>query len=200
MDNIDLMNTPIAFKMGNQSYELPLKDFIQKIESNKGEIGITIENEGEKLLQSISLLGIQAKSGINQLPWNKTSRNTWVSILGDRNALDIYCQFLRDMEKLRYSANWDGEKNIKKESEAYTAMANLELAKSLSKVLHLSQMHNQYVLTPNGFMPFVSRILELYEYRNGNIETNSYFSFGGKIQLTSQQDILTKERPVILGV
>ena len=87
---------------------------------------------------------------------------------GDGGQLDRYCIFLDHMEKLRNSTNWDGVKNIKKESPAYTAMANYELAKSLSKVLHLSQMANQYVLTPNGFMPFVSRILELYEKITSN--------------------------------
>jgi hypothetical protein len=125
-------------------------------------------------------LGIQAKSGVNQLPWNTGTKNTWASIQGDGGQLDQYCLFLEHLEKLRNSEDWDGEKNIKKESPVYTAMANYELYKSLSKILHLSQSANQYVLTPNGFMPFVSRILELYEKRGGG-EKNYYFSFGGRI-------------------
>ena len=79
-------------------------------------------------------------------------------------------------------------------------MANYELSKSLSKVLHLSDKGNQYVLTPNGFMPFVSRILELYEKKGGYNGNKPYFSFGGRIQLTENKDILVKQRPVVLGV
>ena len=100
------------------------------------------------------------------------------------------------MQNLRSS--WDqADKNMKKISSAYTAMANYELAYSISKVLHLSQAANQYVLTPNGFMPFVSRILELYEKRGGG---RYMFSFGGRIELEKNGDILTKSRPVVLGV
>lgn len=200
MDNIDLLNIDIEFKVGDIKQSLPLQEFLKKVESYSGSEQIVINSEGEQLLQSISLLGIQAKSGVNQLPWNTGTKNTWVSIQGDSGQLDRYCIFLDHMEKLRNSTDWDGAKNIKKESPVYTAMANYELAKSLSKVLHLSQMANQYVLTPNGFMPFVSRILELYEKKGGNNDKNYYFSFGGKIQLTDKNDILVKRRPVVLGV
>ena len=200
MDNIDLLNMDIEFKVGGIKQSLPLQEFLKKVESYSGSEQIVINSEGEQLLQSISLLGIQAKSGVNQLPWNTGTKNTWASIQGDGGQLDRYCIFLDHMEKLRNSTDWDGVKNIKKESPAYTAMANYELAKSLSKVLHLSQMANQYVLTPNGFMPFVSRILELYEKKGGSNDKNYYFSFGGKIQLTDKNDILVKRRPVVLGV
>ena len=45
------------------------------------------------------------------------------------------------MDKLKKT--WDiDNKNLKKVSPAYTAMANYELAKSLSKVLHLSKSGN----------------------------------------------------------
>lgn len=200
MDSEDLLDMEIEFKLGDTKQSLPLKDFFKKVESYSGSEQIVINSEGEQLLQSISLLGIQAKSGVNQLPWNTGTKNTHVSIQGDGGELDRYCIFLDHMEKLRNSIDWDGAKNIKKESPAYTAMANYELAKSLSKVLHLSQMANQYVLTPNGFMPFVSRILELYEKKGGSNDKNYYFSFGGKIQLTDKNDILVKRRPVVLGV
>ena len=200
MDNIDLLTMDIEFKVGNIKQSLPLEEFLKKVENYSGSEQIVINSEEEQLIQSISLLGIQAKSGVNQLPWNTGTKNTWVSIQGDNGQLDLYCIFLDHMEKLRNSTDWDGIKNIKKESSAYTAMANYELAKSLSKVLHLSQMANQYVLTPNGFMPFVSRILELYEKKGGSNNKNYYFSFGGKIQLTDKNDILVKRRPVVLGV
>lgn len=194
MDNVELLNTLISFKMGEQSYELPLREFFQKVESNKGEENISIGNEGESLLQSISLLGIQAKSGINQLPWNTGSKNTYASIQGDDGILDNYLDFLEHMNHLK--ATWDEDgKNMKKESPVYRAMADYELARSINKVLHLSKIANQYVLTPKGFMPFISRILELYESNGGS---NYFFSFGGKIQIDGKEDVLTKIRPVIM--
>lgn len=195
MDNIDLMNTLISFKMGDSTYELPLRDFLQKVENNKGQESIIITNEGEELLQSISLLGIQAKSGVNQLPWNTGSKNTWASIQGDDGALDVYLDFLDHMNQLK--ATWDADnKNMKKETSAYRAMADYELSRSIHKVLHLSQTANQYVLTPRGFVPFVTRILELYEKNGGN---GYYFSFGGRIQMDGSTDVLTKTRPVIIS-
>lgn len=200
MDNIDILQTPIEFKLKDSVQTVSLQEFFDKISSYTGSEQIVINNDGEKLLQSISLLGVQAKSGVNQLPWNTGSKNTWASIKEDGSPLSVYCQFLDHVEKLRYSVDWDGEKNIKKESPAYTAMANYELSKSLSKVLHLSDKGNQYVLTPNGFMPFVSRILELYEKKGGYNGNKPYFSFGGRIQLTENKDILVKQRPVVLGV
>jgi hypothetical protein len=75
-------------------------------------------------------------------------------------------------------------------------MADYELARSINKVLHLSQSANQYVLTPNGFVPFVTRILELYEKNGGN---GYYFSFGGRIQIDGAEDVLTKTRPVVIS-
>jgi hypothetical protein len=94
-------------------------------------------------------------------------------------------------------ATWDKDnKNMKKESPAYRAMADYELARSINKVLHLSQSANQYVLTPRGFVPFVTRILELYEKNGGS---GYYFSFGGRIQIDGAEDVLTKTRPVIIS-
>ena len=195
MDNADLLNTLISFKEGEKEYTLPLRDFFNKVENNKGQETIIITNEGETLLQKISLLGIQAKSGINQLPWNTGSKNTWASIQGDDGVFDNYLDFLDHMNRLK--ATWDKDnKNMKKETPAYRAMADYELARSLSKVLHLSQEANQYVLTPTGFVPFVSRIIELYEKSGGS---GYYFSFGGRIQMDGSEDVLVRTRPVILS-
>lgn len=202
MDNIDLFSQELSFKIGSNGEEqtLSLNEFLKKVESYSGSEQIIIGSEGEDLLQKISLIGVQAKSGINQLPWNTGSKNTYATIQGENNQFDIYCRFLKHIEELRYSEKWNGEKNIKKESPAYKAMANYELAKSLSKVLHLSKMANQYVLTPNGFMPFVTRIMELYEKRKGSQRDNYYFSFGGRVTLEKEKNILIKARPVILGI
>lgn len=193
MDRVDLLNKMIHFKMGDQSYNMTLQQFFTMMESKKGSETISIDSSGELLLQEISLLGVQAKAGINQLPWNSGSRNTWASIQGDDGVLDNYLDFLDHVNNLKRT--WDVDnKNIKKESQAYKMMADYELARSIQKVLHLSQSANQYVLTPNGFVPFVSRIIELYEKNSGRY----YFSFKGKIQMDGAEDLLTRTRPVIM--
>lgn len=199
---VDLENTKgldglIDYHIGkNSNKQVTLKEFLNIVQNYKGQEQIVIDNNGEELLQQISLLSVQAKSGINQLPWNSSSKNTHVSIKGESGEMSKYCDFLQHIEQLRNTINnkWNGKKHIKKESDVYYAMANYELAKSLSTVLHLTQSANQYVLTPNGFMPFVTRILELYEKKGGN---QYYFSFKGKIQLTDANDIITRKRPVI---
>jgi len=42
----------------------------------------------------------------------------------------------------------------------------------------------------------VSRIIELYEKSGGS---GYYFSFGGRIQMDGSEDVLTRNRPVILS-
>lgn len=200
MMDMDLVNLnsdiKISFKLGGNGamQELSLKDFLNLMESYSGQEQIVITSEAEDVLNSMSVFGIQAKSGVNQLPWNTGSKNTWASIEG--GGINQYVDFLFRLQQLYNS--WDVEhKNIKKTSPAYTAMANYQLATQLSKVLHLSQKDNQYVLTPNGFMPFVTRILELYERKGGG---KYMFSFGGKIAMEDQGDLISKMRPVVLGV
>ena len=197
MDQINLnQDVKISFKLGAQGVqkEMSLGEFFSFIESHTGQEQIILQSEAEDILSKLSLFGIQAKSGANQLPWNTGSKNTWANIID--GGTNDYTAFLGHLQQL-YNT-WDTEhKNIKKSSPVYGAMANYQLATQLSKVLHLSQMDNQYVLTPNGFMPYVSRILELYEKKGGG---KYMFSFGGKIVMEDAGDLLTKMRPVILGV
>lgn len=197
MDSINLnQDVKISFKLGAQGVqkEMGLIEFLNFIENHSGQEQIILQSEAEDILSKLSIFGIQAKSGANQLPWNTGSKNTWANII-DGGSND-YTAFLGHLQQL-YNT-WDVEhKNIKKSSPVYGAMANYQLATQLSKVLHLSQMDNQYVLTPNGFMPYVSRILELYEKKGGG---KYMFSFGGKVVMEDAGDLLTKMRPVILGV
>lgn len=198
MDSINLAeNINIDFTLGGKDYSMPIKDFLRMIEKYNGKKQIVLSSEAEDFLNQFSIAGIQAKAGINQLPWNTNTKNTWTSIIAARGSeADLYIDFLDGVQELYQS--WDvSHKNIKTESPVYKAMANYALATQLSKVLHLSQIGNQYVLTPQGFMPFVDRILQLYEKRGGG---KYLFSFGGKIQMEKTDNIVLKNRPVILGV
>ena len=60
MDNVDLLNMEIDFKLGDTNQTMTLKEFFNKVENYSGSEQIVINSEGEKLLQDISLLGIQA--------------------------------------------------------------------------------------------------------------------------------------------
>ena len=197
MEEINLnQGVKIGFKLGaNGTYqELGILEFLNLVENYSGQEQIVLASEAEDVLGKMSLFGIQAKSGANQLPWNTGSKNTWVNI--EDGGYNDYVRFLGHLQQLYVS--WDTEhKNIKKSSPVYGAMANYQLATQMAKVLHLSENNNQYVLTPNGFMPYVSRILELYEKKGGG---KYLFSFGGKVVMEEAGDILTKMRPVILGV
>lgn len=199
IEAIDLEESIIIdYTLNDQSYSVPLKEFLNTVEKYSGSKQIVIGDEAESILQRFSLMGIQAKSGINQLPWNTGSKNTWTSIgaaAGD-SASDTYIYFLNRIQDLYKT--WDTDhKNIKTQSPEYRAMADYALATQLSKVLHLSKLDNQFVLTPNGFMPFTDRILELVEKRGGG---NYWFSFGGKIVMEKQDDIVLKQRPVVLKI
>lgn len=198
MDKINLdQSIIIDFSLDKKSYSLPIKDFLRMVEKYQGNKQIILTSEAEALLNKYSIAGIQAKAGVNQLPWNTSSKNTWTSIINAKGSeADLYIDFLDGVQELYQS--WDiDHKNIKTQSTEYTAMANYALSTQLSRVLHLSQMGNQYVLTPQGFMPFIDRILQLYEKRGGD---RYLFSFGGRIQMEKTDNILLKSRPVILGV
>lgn len=196
---IDLMSdTEIEFSINGQKQVLKIKDFLDKVESYKGNKTIVITDESQQLLQYFSLMGIQAKSGQNQLPWNVGSKNTWASIAnGQGDKCAIYTSFLDRIQTL-YNT-WDTDhKNIKTRSDVYTAMANYNLASQLNKVLHLSKYDNQYVLTPNGFMTYTERIIELYKKKGSG---QYMFRFKGNIDMGKGpgDNIVTKPRPVIIN-
>lgn len=195
IEKIELMkNVEIEFTIDKKPQSMPIKQFLDFIEKYNGESQIVLTNSANEILNSVSLAGIQAKSGFNQLPWNTGSKNTWVNLDVHDTDVNRYVYFLKRIQGLYQE--WDiKHKNIKKESPEYTAMANYILGTQLSKVLHLSKMDNQFVLTPNGFMPYVSRILELHEKFGGK---KYPFSFKGKIRMDSSEDIITVNRPVTM--
>jgi hypothetical protein len=50
MDNADLLNMEIDFKLGDTNQTMTLKEFFNKVESYSGSEQIVISSEGEKLL------------------------------------------------------------------------------------------------------------------------------------------------------
>lgn len=154
-------NVKIKFKIGKNGTQqtLPLKEFLSLMDSYYGSEQIVLEQpQLNKLMKSV-VMGVQAKSGVNQKPWNIGSKNTWVSIKSFSPPSIVYV--FERLNSLQQS--WDPEsKQIKVVSPAYQAFADYGVASMLSKILHLTQTENQYLLTPSGFITYTDRIIELY--------------------------------------
>ena len=163
MDRVDLnQDILIEFKIGKNGDKrtLPLKEFLNLIESYTGQAQIIVEGTQFDQVMDAVLMGIQAKSGQYQKPWNVGSKNTWVSITEFEVEPSLYV--FNRLNELRNS--WDREnKQLKLVSPAYQAYADYGLATTLNKILHLSQLDNQYLLTPEGFITYSERLLQLYK-------------------------------------
>ena len=128
---------------------------------------IVINDNTYDVLTRLQSLNIQAKSGKNQLPWNK-NKTTSVSISEygkDNLSLSVKATF-----KLLTTLNSKEKQTqpwlIKDQSSDYNALANYGLATILFKVLHLSKEGNQYLLTPYGFMTYSERMRQLLKTEN----------------------------------
>ena len=163
MDEVNIQDSiEISFKIGQkgENKTLPLKNFLSLLETYTGTKQIILQDsELDKIIQFI-VMGIQAKSGARQKPWNVHSKNTWVSIRDFK--VDSIIYVFQRLDDLRRS--WDqNNKQMKIQSPAYQAFADYGVASVLDKILHLSQSDNQYLLTPNGFITYAERILEMYK-------------------------------------
>lgn len=167
-ENLELLESSVEWKgIDGKKYQGTLKDLFNAIEKANGQSKqIVIEDEAYSLIERLHSFNVQAKSGKNQLPWNKQSLHTQVSLaeMGpvDKLGLSIQATFKllqslndKEYEKMPYT--------IKDTSPAYNAIANYGLATVMNKVLSLSAKENQYLLTPKGFMPFGQRVAELFQ-------------------------------------
>lgn len=164
MSLVDLYeNIFIDYTIGGQHETKTLKEFFNFLETHQGQEQIVLNDENLGKLISRSVMGIQAKSGKNQKPWNIKSKNTWVSIgefdEPERRVLDR----IFDLK-----TTWNQfDKNIKIQDNAYNALADYGLATVLNKVLHLDEYENSYLLTPSGFMTYEDRMEELLNGKGG---------------------------------
>lgn len=171
IDSPDLLNdVEVEYKLpGEDKYiKASLKQLFADIEkANGGSKQITITDETYDVITNLEQISVQAKSGKNQLPWNK-NKSTSVSISEygkDNLSLSIKATFkllttLNSKEK--QTQPW----SIKDQSSDYNALANYGLATVLFKVLHLSEEGNQYLLTPYGFMTYSERMRQLLKTEN----------------------------------
>lgn len=151
---------------GASYIQAPLSQLFKDIENaNKaGKKQIVITDETYDVLTSLSSINIQAKSGKNQLPWNK---NLSTSVAIEEYEKDNLSVSVKRTFSLLRSLNLGENSNqpwqVLDSHSSYNALANYGLATVLNKVMHLSREGNQYVLTPYGFMPFSKRVAQLME-------------------------------------
>ena len=173
ISDMDLDNIPIEYKsVGGQMVNSTLRQFMQEMEKAKNiNKQIILYDSGYRTLLNLSTLNIQAKSGINQLPWNK-SKSTSVSI-GEYSDSDKLVISTRHTFELLHQLDQDNkpEKDIwvQDSSRDYNLMADYGLATVLFKVLHLEENGNDYILTPLGFTSFTDRIKYLMEKRRSRV-------------------------------
>lgn len=173
ISDMDLDNISIEYKsVGGQMVNSTLRQFMQEMEKAKNiNKQIILQDSGYQTLLELSTLNIQAKSGINQLPWNK-SKSTSVSI-GEYSDSDKLVISTRHTFELLHQLDQDNkpEKDIwvQDSSRDYNLMADYGLATVLFKVLHLEENGNDYILTPLGFTSFTDRIKYLMEKRRSRV-------------------------------
>lgn len=174
VSDIDLDEITIEYVLPDgKKVTTSLKLFFQKMEEASGENKqIRLEDNGYETLLGLSALNVQAKSGLNQLLWNEGTVSTSVAIeeFSKRDGLSLSAK--RTFELLHSLDQENTPKKdiwVKDSSRDYNMLADYGLATVLSKVLHIGQYGNDYVLTPSGFTTFSSRIAELMKKKNSRI-------------------------------
>lgn len=174
-------DVPIEYRdlEGNQ-VSGTIGSMLQALEKANGQYKhIALNDEGYETLLKLSVLNVQAKSGLNQKLWNE-GLSTSVSI-GEFSDADGLALSARHIFELLHSLDQENipEKDIwvYDTSADYNALANYGLGTVLAKVLHLEENGNDYVLTPSGFTSFATRMEQLMNNRN------SYVNIKGQVTI-----------------
>lgn len=172
IDSPDLLDSiEITYTIAGNPQELKkmsLGNFLKMLDKLSVDAKhIILTDEGYENLMKYSALNIQAKAGINQLPWNKNA-STSIAITDFTDETGgLALSSLRTFQLLKSLNNLDPKESyweLKDTSQAYQALANFGLATALAKVLHLeANFGNQYLLTPSGFISFPERMRQLFK-------------------------------------
>ena len=190
----DYSNIPISYTLGGKKEELPLRDFLEKIQTYDGDEGmIVIEDFAYTTLMQLSALNIQSKSGLKQLPWNQ-NKSTSIALGEITTEANIGIPVIKAFNLL-IALNQENPKDKWIEpdiNEEYKLMANYGIATLLHKVLHLSANEgNQYLLTPSGFITFYERMVQIFE------KNNNYFKVTKKVILKDESSLTEKYRVTV---
>ena len=162
----------IEYTLDGKLYALPLGEFLDLVEKYSGRKQINISSTTMDKISEVVISGIQAKSGINQLPWNK---NKTVNIYDLHPAFTLLNQLYHDS----IPAWWSKGNYMNKTSSAYQALANYGLQDHLDFILSLSQQKNNFLLTREGFVSYTYRVNQLITQRN------SYFKIAKRVDIST---------------
>ncbi len=170
---VDLGKIPITYKTPEgKLVTSSIAQMLHKMENASSQHKqIVLEDSGYETLLQLSALNIQAKAGINQLPWNQ-SKSTQVKI-GQFDNNDNLRVSTRHTFELLHELDQDPvpQKDIwvEDQDKNYNLMADYGLATVLFKILHLEENGNDYILTPQGFTTFTDRIKYLIDKKNSYV-------------------------------
>ena len=187
MGDIDILNdTKITFSINDAagksvSKTMSLNEFFNFLKEYSGSEQIKIDDEAYDMILSAAELGIQAKSGKNQLPWNKNKSNKIsISDFGEDGGDPSVKQAFILLQELKQLSS-----RVMDKSEQYNLMANYGLATCFAKFLHMGELENQYLLTRDGFVTYYDRIMQLHN------EHKSIFTISGQGGITLDENTLS---------
>lgn len=185
----------IQYKDSTGMHEIPLQDFLDKLDKNSGEETLTISDNTYRLLEDLSTLNVQAKAGKRQMLWN----------INDRSSVAIRQYEEDDWGKMGFSslsakhtlfllqtiAADDPHQFVQTQGTIINRLANYGLATVLWKVLNLNMTRygNQFMLTPKGFVSYAERFSDLLDQ-----SSKFYASIQGGVSISA--DMLDVKRDI----
>lgn len=178
MTQVDLnKDVQVSYTLNKKKYTTSLSDFLNKIEKATNSQQFVLSDTTYELLESLSILNVQAKSGKNQPLWNINKMNqvkleeltegesAWGGLSGA-----VVFQILEELNEVSiqkgipYIATPDNGR--------YSEIANYALSSRLGQLLNfgVSQAQNQVLLTRKGFQPYLDAVLD-------QIGTSGYIHF-----------------------
>ena len=187
----DILNDKmISFTIGKnkkeQKYEMSLSEFFDFLEKYSGSEQVKLDDAGYDLVLAAAEMGIQAKSGKDQLPWNpnKSNRISIANFGNDDHSPSVKRAFLL-LQELKHLCD-----RVNDKSEQYNLMANYGLATCFAKFLHMDDLGNQYLLTRDGFISYYDRIMNLHN------QYGSIFTISGNDGITLDDNTVSTSHNV----
>ena len=182
----EILETPVQYRPIGEKEYIPstlgqLLDDIKK--ANGSSKKISINDEAYDVLQGLSAMNIQAKSGKKQIPWNKNASTSVALSEFQEEKEDNLSLSVKETFQLLHSLEHEGgpdEDNswLIREHRHYNLLADYGLATVLIKVLHLDGPEgNQYLITPLGFTLYSTRLQQLMK------EYKSYIRIVGNVNI-----------------
>ena len=159
-----LDDVEVSFYTGSKGknekkHTMSIGKFLEFLEKYNEKEQIKIDDDLYSILLEASEIAVQAKSGEDQLPWNKNvSNQIKISDFGDDDHNPTVKRVFILLQELAQLTD-----AVKTKSPHYNYMANYGLATCLAKFLHMGDLGNQYLLTRDGFVSYYDRILQLHD-------------------------------------